>query len=130
MDTTDPDQIQLKRKELPIDKTLFIVSSKSGGTAEVNALEAYFWNELIKNGIEKPGSHFIAITDPGTSLEKKGKDKEYRQVIPGKSQCGRQVFCSDRIRIGAGGSNGDRLQEINEASPKNGNCLREYAIRW
>ena len=81
LDTTDPEQIELKRKELPIEKTLFIVSSKSGGTSEVNALEAYFWKEFIKSGIEKPGSHFIAITDPGTSLEKKGKEKEYRQII-------------------------------------------------
>jgi glucose-6-phosphate isomerase len=81
LDTTDPVQIEEKRKELPIGKTLFIVSSKSGGTAEVNALEAYFWEELIKSGIEKPGSHFIAITDPGTSLEKKGIEKYYRQVI-------------------------------------------------
>ena len=81
LDTTNPEQIEEKRKELPIDKTLFIVSSKSGGTSEVNALEAYFWNELERSGIEKPGSHFIAITDPGTSLEKKGKEKGYRQVI-------------------------------------------------
>ena len=81
LDTTDPVQIEAKRKELPIEKTLFIVSSKSGGTAEVNALEAYFWGELKKSGIEKPGSHFIAISDPDTSLEKKGKEKGYRQII-------------------------------------------------
>ncbi len=60
---------------------MFIVSSKSGGTAEVNALEAYFWTELTKSGIKEPGSHFIAITDPGTSLSKKGKEKGYRQII-------------------------------------------------
>ena len=81
LDTTNPEQIEAKRNELPIDKTLFIVSSKSGGTSEVNALETYFWNELEISGIEKPGSHFIAITDPGTSLEKKGKEKGYRQII-------------------------------------------------
>ena len=81
LDSTDPEQIELKRKELPIEKTLFIISSKSGGTSEVSALEAYFWEEFIKSGIEKPGSHFIAITDPGTSLENKAKEKEYRQII-------------------------------------------------
>ena len=81
LDTTNPEQIEAKRDELPLEKTLFIVSSKSGGTSEVNALESYFWNELARSGIEKPGSHFIAITDPGTSLEKKGKEKGYRQVI-------------------------------------------------
>ena len=88
LDTTDPKQILEKRKALPIDKTLFIVSSKSGGTSEVNALEAYFWDELEKSGVEKPGSHFIAITDPGTSLEKKGKEKGYRQVIQANPNVG------------------------------------------
>jgi len=81
LDTTNPEQIELKRKELPIEKTLFIVSSKSGGTSEVNALEAYFWSELELAGIEKPGNQFIAITDPGTSLEKKGKEKGYREIV-------------------------------------------------
>ena len=88
LDSTDPEQILEKRKELPIEKTLFIVSSKSGGTAEVNVLEAYFWNELEQSGVEKPGSHFIAITDPGTSLEKKGKEKGFRQVIQANPNVG------------------------------------------
>ncbi len=81
LDTTNPEQIDSARKELPISKTLFIVSSKSGGTSEVNALEAYFWSELERSCVEKPGDHFIVITDPGTSLEKKGKEKGYRKVI-------------------------------------------------
>jgi transaldolase / glucose-6-phosphate isomerase len=88
LDSTDPEQIKEKRKQLPIEKTVFIVSSKSGGTAEVNALEAYFWNELKKLGIEKPGSHFIAVTDPSTSLEKKGREKGYRQVIQANPDVG------------------------------------------
>jgi len=88
LDTTNPEQIESKRRELPIEKTLFIVSSKSGGTSEVNALEAYFWNELERSGIEKPGIHFIAITDPFTSLEKKGKEKGYRQIIQANPNVG------------------------------------------
>jgi transaldolase/glucose-6-phosphate isomerase len=88
LDTTNPDQILEKRKELPINQTLFIVSSKSGGTAEVNALEAYFWDELLKAGVKNPGNQFIAITDPGTSLEKKGKEKGYRQVIQANPNVG------------------------------------------
>src|SRR5690606_28217806 len=67
LDSTDPVQIIEKRNSLPLTKTLFIVSSKSGGTAEVNALEKYFWDALIKVGIQFPGNHFIGITDPGTS---------------------------------------------------------------
>lgn len=88
LDSTNPEQIKLKRKELPIGRTLFIVSSKSGGTSEVNALEAYFWEELIRTGIEKPGSHFIAITDPDTSLEMKAKEKGYRQIIQANPNVG------------------------------------------
>ncbi len=88
LDSTDPEQILEKRKELPLKKTLFIVSSKSGGTTEVNALETYFWQEIINLGIDNPGRHFLAITDPGTSLEKKGKEKKYRQIIQANPNVG------------------------------------------
>ena len=120
LDSTNPEQVEEKRKDLPIDKTLFIVSSKSGGTSEVNALEAYFWNELERSGIEKPGSHFIAITDPGTSLEKKGKEKRIQADHPGEPQRWRQVFSFDRIWFGSRSFNGDRLSKVAEPGQENG----------
>ena len=81
LDSTDPIQIDEKLHEIPIGKTLFIVSSKSGTTAEVKALLAYFWGlveEVVKH---LPGEHFIAITDPGTPLEKLGLERNFRKIF-------------------------------------------------
>ena len=69
LDSTDPGQVLATAAKFPLEKTLFIVSSKSGGTSEVNAAFNYFWAQAEDAFGEKAGKHFIAITDPGTSLE-------------------------------------------------------------
>ena len=81
LDSTDPIQIDEKTREIPIGKTLFIISSKSGTTAEVKALLAYFWKLVEEVNEKSPGEHFVAITDPGTPLEKLGLDKGFRRVF-------------------------------------------------
>ncbi len=75
-DTTDPQEIQTKTASLPLDQTLFIVSSKSGGTAEVMALFNYFWDQVKGNGAQ-----FIAITDPGTSLAMLAQQHGFRRLF-------------------------------------------------
>ncbi len=80
LDTTDPDEIEKTQKGLEREKTLFIVASKSGTTIEPNALFAYFW-EWMKDGLESPGQHFIAITDPGSPLEKLAHEKDFLRVF-------------------------------------------------
>lgn len=64
LDSTDPAQVLAADQAFPPEKTLYIVSSKSGGTAEINAMFSYFWEKTRQDG-----SHFVAITDPGTTLE-------------------------------------------------------------
>lgn len=81
LDTTDPIQIKAKLESIPIEKTLFIVSSKSGSTAEMRTNFAFFWNELERLGKKDVGGHFIAITDPGSALEKIGTERKFRRVI-------------------------------------------------
>lgn len=81
LDSTNPLQIDEKVKEIPIDKTLFVISSKSGTTAEVRALFAYFWDLVGKTDKEWTGGHFIAITDPGTQLEDLGKEMRFRKIF-------------------------------------------------
>jgi transaldolase / glucose-6-phosphate isomerase len=76
LDSTDPAQVAETAKNYPPDKTLYIVASKSGGTAEVMAAFDYFW-KLSK----KDGSHFIATTDPGTSLEALARKRNFRQIF-------------------------------------------------
>lgn len=81
VDTTDPDQILAASKIAPIEKTLYIVASKSGTTGEVDALFRYFFQRAQSKLGNQAGSHFIAITDPGTPLEKMAKANDFRRVI-------------------------------------------------
>jgi len=76
LDSTDPEQVAMAGEDFPADKSLYIVASKSGGTAEVMAAFNYFWQR--SNGA---GSRFIATTDPGTSLEALAKKHNFRKVF-------------------------------------------------
>jgi len=76
LDSTDPAQVALTAEQYPPDKSLYIVASKSGGTAEVMAAFDYFW-KLSK----KDGSRFIATTDPGTSLEALARKRSFRKIF-------------------------------------------------
>jgi transaldolase/glucose-6-phosphate isomerase len=76
LDSTDPEQVSLTSGNFPPDKSLYIVASKSGGTAEVMAAFDYFWK--LSNG---DGSRFIATTDPGTSLETLAQTHNFRKVF-------------------------------------------------
>ena len=76
LDSTDPIQVARAAEEYPPDKSLYIVASKSGGTAEVMANFNYFW-ELSK----QDGSRFIATTDPNTSLEALAKENNFRKIF-------------------------------------------------
>ncbi|GAB4518070.1 MAG: bifunctional transaldolase/phosoglucose isomerase [Anaerolineae bacterium] len=70
LDSTDPGTVLHYERLLDLEKTLFIVSTKSGGTAETLSFFKYFYNRLAeKVGQEEASRHFIAITDPGSSLE-------------------------------------------------------------
>ncbi|MDW7680794.1 MAG: transaldolase, partial [bacterium] len=63
-------------------KTLFIVSTKSGGTAETISFMKYFYNLTMKKvGDKNIGSHFIAITDPGSGLETMAKELKFRKIF-------------------------------------------------
>jgi transaldolase/glucose-6-phosphate isomerase len=76
LDSTDPAQVADSAKNFPPKETLYIVASKSGGTAETMAALAYFWE---KSGGE--GSHFIAITDEGSNLEKIAVARNFRKIF-------------------------------------------------
>ena len=83
LDSTDPAQVALAAVQYPPDKSLYIVASKSGGTAEVMAAFDYFWKLSKKNG-----SRFIATTDPGTSLEALALKRGFRKVFSADEMVG------------------------------------------
>lgn len=81
LDTTQPDWVGSARNRINPAETLFIFASKSGGTVEPSSQFAYFYEEVKKAGVKNPGENFIAITDPGTGLEKLAKEKKFRKVF-------------------------------------------------
>ncbi len=76
LDSTDPIQVLATDEAFPPEKTLYIVSSKSGGTAEINAMFSYFWERTGHDG-----SHFAAVTDPGTTLEALANARGFRKTF-------------------------------------------------
>src|SRR4030095_8366814 len=81
LDSTDPAQIRHLESMIDLEQTLFIVSSKSGSTLEPNIFRQYFW-ERAKAALGEAGAakHFIAVTDPGSSLEKMAQADRFRAV--------------------------------------------------
>jgi len=84
LDSTDPAQIRAVERAVDLGRTLFIVSSKSGSTLEPNIFMEYFFDRVCAlRGKEKAGEHFVAVTDPGSSLERRAKQLRFSQVFHG-----------------------------------------------
>jgi len=84
LDSTDPAQVQAAADRVDPAKTLFIVSSKSGSTLEPNIFKAYFFERVRQAlGADTAGSRFVAVTDPGSALEKEAAHDRFRHVFAG-----------------------------------------------
>jgi transaldolase / glucose-6-phosphate isomerase len=89
LDSTDPAQVRAMENAVDIAKTLFIVSSKSGGTTEPNVMKDYFFARVSETiGAEKAGHRFIAVTDPGSSLEKVATKQGFARIFHGDPSIG------------------------------------------
>jgi transaldolase / glucose-6-phosphate isomerase len=89
LDSTDPAQVRAMESAINLARTLFIVSSKSGGTTEPNAMKDYFFARVSEAiGPEKAGHRFIAVTDPGSSLEKVASAQGFARVFHGDPTIG------------------------------------------
>lgn len=80
LDSTDPAAVRTFERRGPVSKTLAIISSKSGTTAEVSALTKYFY-ERFKAAGGAPGEHCVAVTDAGTPLEALAKELRFRRTF-------------------------------------------------
>ncbi len=81
LDSTNPEVIRAVTDKIDVTQTLFLVSSKSGGTVETLSLYKYFFSAVSK-AKSYPGENFAAITDPGSKLEKLAEEKNFRQIFP------------------------------------------------
>jgi glucose-6-phosphate isomerase len=82
LDSTDPGAISAQTEKHDPAKTIFIVSTKSGGTIETLSFFKYFYNQVTESvGTELAGSHFIAITDAGSQLDEIASRYNFRAIF-------------------------------------------------
>ena len=112
LDTTDPASILSVERIINLEKTLFIVSSKSGGTLEVSSLFQYFWGKIPN------GKNFTAITDPGTGLEELALKKSFRQVFLNPPDIGGRYSALSYFGLVPAGLMGLDVQKLLEAADR------------
>jgi transaldolase/glucose-6-phosphate isomerase len=89
LDSTDPAQVKTFERQIDLANTIFIVSSKSGSTLEPNIFKQYFFERAKQVvGPQEVGRRFIAITDPGSQLEKVAKSEGFRHIFYGVPSIG------------------------------------------
>ena len=89
LDSTDPAQIMAIESKIDLKNTVFIVSSKSGGTVEPNIYKQYFFarvKEVV--GEQEAGNRFIAITDPGSKMQHVAETDKFRHIFFGLPSIG------------------------------------------
>ncbi len=89
LDSTDPAQVWRIGSGLDLSRTACIVSSKSGTTLEPTILTEYFIDQIARLvGPDQVGSRFLAITDPGSTLDTFARARHFRAVWPGVPSVG------------------------------------------
>ena len=89
LDSTDPAQIKAIESKIDVGKTIFIVSSKSGGTLEPNIFKQYFFDRATKAvGAGEAGKRFIAITDSGSKMQQVAEHDGFRHIFFGLASIG------------------------------------------
>ena len=83
LDTTHPQAIRALEAQLDLERTLFLSASKSGSTLETRSHTDYFWEKTGGRG-----SQFVAITDPGSSLEALAQERGFRAIFHGEPSIG------------------------------------------
>ena len=87
LDSTVPAQVKAVEEKLDLARTLFIVASKSGSTLEPNCFKQYFFDR-VSQITDEPGKQFVAITDPGSKMERVAKEDGFRHIFYGKPEIG------------------------------------------
>ncbi|MES0343092.1 MAG: glucose-6-phosphate isomerase [Anaerolineales bacterium] len=82
LDSTDPGAILNLLEKIDITKTIFIVSTKSGSTVETLSLFKFMYTKIANAvKVDQAGTHFVAVTDPGSDLEKLAKKVHFRRIF-------------------------------------------------
>lgn len=89
LDSTDPDAVLEHADRLDLSRTLFVVSTKSGGTVETFSFFRYFYNRVSDTLDEdRAGEHFVAVTDLGSGLQDIAEKYRFRATFLNDSNIG------------------------------------------
>jgi glucose-6-phosphate isomerase len=88
LDSTVPGWVQQVTRAIDPARSLFILASKSGGTIEVMSLFAHFWELVHQTPGHQGGAQFVAITDPGTGLEKLAVEHQFWRTFTNPPEIG------------------------------------------
>ena len=86
LDTTDPGQVAAALIDL--ERTVLVVSSKSGGTIETDSHRRVFEQAFRDAGVD-PAERIVVVTDPGSPLERTARDASYRVFLADPNVGGR-----------------------------------------
>jgi glucose-6-phosphate isomerase len=120
LDSTDPDAVHDFSEQLDPRKTLYIVSSKSGGTVETISFFKYFYKQVKEAAGERsvPGSHFIAITDPGSGLAELAVKYSFRKIFLADPEIGGRYSALSHFGLVPAALVGVDLNELIESAEK------------
>ncbi len=82
LDSTDPAAVARAAVHNPPEHTLYLASSKSGGTIETRSHLEFFWER-----VGKP-EQFAVITDPGSALGEIARERGFRDIFENRADIG------------------------------------------
>lgn len=122
LDSTDPAQVKAFEQKVNLDKTLVFVSSKSGSTLEPNIFKQYFFDRV------KNPSQFIAITDPGSHMQKVAEADGFWKILFGVPSIGGRYSALSNFGMAPAAAMGlDMPRFLHEAQLMVGECHAEPA---
>jgi len=80
LDSTDPDTINSFSERIDLEKSLFVIASKSGTTTEPNAFHRYWYNEVARVS-DMPGNAFVTITDPASQMADTAATEDFKRIF-------------------------------------------------
>jgi transaldolase/glucose-6-phosphate isomerase len=87
LDSTDPDVLAEFSGKIDVTRCLFVIASKSGTTTEPLSFYRY-WYDQVGRRKENPGENFVAVTDPGTLMERMATEDRFRRIFLNPSDIG------------------------------------------
>lgn len=129
LDSTVPAQIKTLESKLDLEKTLFIVASKSGSTLEPNCFKQYFFDRVAeKVGKENAGKQFVAITDPNSKMQKVAEEDGFRKIFFGNPEIGGRFSALSPFGMTAAAAMGLDVEDfLKRASEMVADCKTDFS---